>query len=154
MEDIIVEPGIGVGPIKLGMTREEVKAYEQEWPLKYVTFLIQYEENKVSFIEVPIDTYNFSGGFSCFVYGIDVVHTKATQLAEKIDKISNYTRDEGAKWGDRYAFPEIGLGFWRDVVLNEEDLETEEFKNLDPVIQEDSLRNQYFSTVFVMYPMV
>ncbi|ASJ56408.1 hypothetical protein BP422_24285 [Brevibacillus formosus] len=54
----------------------------------------------------------------------------------------------------QYAFPEIGLGFWRDVVLNEEDLETEEFKNLDPVIQEDSLRNQYFSTVFVMYPMV
>ncbi|GEC93829.1 hypothetical protein DES34_102314 [Brevibacillus brevis] len=50
MEDIIVEPGIGVGPIKLGLTREEVKAYEQEWPLKYVTFKIQYEENKVSFI--------------------------------------------------------------------------------------------------------
>lgn len=37
-----------------------------------------------------------------------------------------------------YQFPDLGLIFWRGNICNEEDLESEWFKELDPDIQEDN----------------
>ncbi|EJL31964.1 hypothetical protein [Brevibacillus sp. BC25] len=157
MDKIIIEPGVGIGNIKFGMSKEEVALCIQEYESKhnkeyFVTsyfesaFMVKYDSNeKVAFIQIPSSLKNV---FHCVFSDIDVFRTKVTDLVEKLDTISNYDRND-RELGGTYDFPELGLLFWRPNVLTEEDLEKEWFKELDPEIQEDEMRNLYFESVCI-----
>ncbi|MGG1660558.1 hypothetical protein [Brevibacillus sp. NRS-1366] len=157
MDDLMIEPGIGIGPIKLGMNKLQVEEYVQEYAQKYEianknpndfwsVFKIEFDQDeKVHFIEISSFV---NDDFRCFYRGIDIFNTKAERLVEQIDTISEYDR---SKWdlGFSYSFPKLGLFLWRPTVLKETDLQQEWFQEMDPDIQEDEMRNLYFRTVAI-----
>ncbi|ELK42695.1 hypothetical protein BAG01nite_20830 [Brevibacillus agri] len=157
MDKLTIEPGVGIGTIKLGMSKEEVAKCIKEYNQKYneehfvnnyfqAVFRVKYDSNgKVNWIEIPSSVQEV---FDCVFMDIDVFRTKAIDLVEEIDKITKYDRNY-IELGYAYHFPEIGLLFWRPIVLTEEDLEKEWFKELDPEIQQDEMRNLFFETVTV-----
>lgn len=109
-------------------------------------FKLEYDaQDNVNFIE--IDSIGASD-FRCYLNGLDVFYTKVDELVKNLDEISKYDRN---RWdlGFTYYFPESGLYLWRPVIRNEADLQQEWFKELDPDIQEDEMRNLYFRTVAV-----
>ncbi|MBG9943820.1 hypothetical protein ABE237_06565 [Brevibacillus formosus] len=157
MDKLTIEPGIGIGTIKFGMDKEEVEECIQEYKRKYNkdnlttnffknSIRVKYDSyEKVNFIEI---SSNLQDVFECVVINIDVFKTKVVDLVEKIDKISKYDRDD-RELGWTYDFPELGLLFWRPNVLTEEDLEKDWFKELDPEIKEDEMRNLFFESVCI-----
>lgn len=109
MGNLIIEPGKGIGLIKLGMNKDEVEKCIQKYTEKYQKeyhiqvyfkgfFMVEYDsEGKVDFIEIP---EVLKETFNCLLLGIDVFNTKAEDLVEKIDKISEYDRNQS----DGYTF--------------------------------------------------
>ncbi|UFJ40654.1 hypothetical protein LOK74_22020 [Brevibacillus humidisoli] len=161
MDTLLIEPGIGIGPIKLGMTEREVKDTLQAFSEKYLKidrhfsfyslFKTRYDsDGKVIFVELCCYAKEH---FNCLFRDIDVFNTKAEELVEMIDRISRYDRTH---WevGCTYIFPELGLTLWRPSEFKEEDMEAEWFKELRPDIQEDEMRNLYFQTVAVWSELI
>lgn len=155
MRKLIIEEGRSVGTLRLGMTKEElvqcVRTYQEKCvrPCDFFHTLFQYEydlEGKATHIHI---TNTLKEYYTCLFKDIDVFSTKASELVEILDKISPYTRDNDALLGFSYTFPELGLSFWRDHVLNDEDLDSESFKEMEPEIQEDEMRHLYFETATI-----
>jgi hypothetical protein len=160
MENILIEPGVGVGTIKLGMSREEVdlciQAYTNAHQKLYYdneyfhyAFKIEYDQNeRASFIEVAS---HVKEEFNCLVNGIDVFNTKAEELVKAFDKISPYERDH-ADLGWTYFYPKLGITLWRSRVFIEPDIDEEWFKEMSLENQKDELEFLYFETVSVSVP--
>ncbi|WII37632.1 hypothetical protein [Paenibacillus thiaminolyticus] len=93
MDKIIIEPGHGVGVLKLGMTKDNVNECIQTFIQQYndhenrhfESYVIpEYDENeKMIAVQVVHDLMN----------GIDVFNTKAEKLVKYMDKISPYLRN-------------------------------------------------------------
>ncbi len=150
MEEIIIHDGLSVGLFQFGMKIEEVEEYKKLYIEKYNSyedsFLFEYdEEGEVEYIQLVINDlkHNFKLEFK----GIDIFNTKANKIIEFFDTISPYIRDQSASNGFTYQFPKLGITFWRGNVCTEEELESEEFKELDPEIQDDNKKFLYFETV-------
>lgn len=159
MNKIIVEPRQGIGPIKLGMGKEEIKEYAEANSIRLCTprrssseesfgdYKVGYDsEDRVNFIE--LSSFKGNKDFTCMLMNFNVFETKAEELVEQIDKISPYDRND---WevGYSYTFHELGLAFWRPNVFTDEDMQQEWFKAHDKEEQESYLKDQYFSTVAV-----
>ncbi|WP_035294815.1 hypothetical protein [Brevibacillus thermoruber] len=157
MDVLLIEPGKGIGEIKLGMTKEEVNECIERYMSKYQkpnymknyfknSFKVKYDsEGKVNFIEIPSE---LKDDFQCLFMNIDIFNTKADELVRRIDEISPYDRSN-TELDTCFTFPTLGLKLWRPDVLKEEDLEKEWFKELKPSIQEDTMKNLYFSSVCI-----
>lgn len=64
MDNLVIEPGIGIGPIQLGMSKAQVEACAQEYAQKYrlvnespnyfwSVFKIEYDQDEnIQFIEI------------------------------------------------------------------------------------------------------
>lgn len=157
METLIIEAGHSIGDIKLGMSKEEVqqclRSYEAKCNKPPGSFTKYFREEydsagMLEFIEIASVSSRY---FNCLFRGIDVFKTRASTLVAMIDEISPYVRDADACRGFAYTFPKLGLTLWRGNVLNEADLEEEWFKQLDPEIQKDELRNLYFESVGIKH---
>jgi len=164
MDRLMIEPRKGIGHIQLGMTQAEVEErlqnYTDQYEIPYEKnpkcyhvegairscFKIEYDAaGKVTFIQIASELKNV---LQCVFLDFDVFRTKAEDLVAKIDKLSPYDRDHW-ELGFTYDFPSLGLSFWRPVILNENDLEAEWFKEMDPEIQKDEMKNLYFECVSV-----
>ena len=150
MEEIIISEGLSVGLFKFGMKIGEVEEYKKLYIEKYNcyedSFQFDYnDEGQVVYIQLGIE--GLKSNFECKFKGIDIFNTKAAKLVEYFDSITPYTRDPNASFGFDYLFPKLGLSFWRGNICTEEDLESEEFKELIPENQEDTKRFLYFETV-------
>lgn len=160
MDVLTIQPGIGIGNLKLGMTKDEVneciQAYKDKYQKRYHSknffknvLRVRYDANeKVNLIEIP---YELKEEFRCLLNDIDVFNTKADELVQRIDKISHYDRSN-TEMDTCFRFPELGLTLWRPDLFKEENLEEEWFKELQPDIQEDYKKNLYFSSVAVEPP--
>jgi len=164
MDRLIIEPGTGIGQIRLGMTKTEVEEWLRSYTDRYeITreqnpqryhlegtirscFQCEFdEEGKVSVIQI---SSGLKDVLHCEFMGIDVFRMKAEELVAQIDQLSPYDREHG-ELGYTYEFPALGLTFWRPVILNEADLAAEWFQEMDPAIQEDEMKNLYFECVSV-----
>ncbi|MCM3785014.1 hypothetical protein M3231_18750 [Neobacillus mesonae] len=160
-KDILkIEPGVGIGKIKLGMTKEELAVYEEEYLKEYPEkpwrdigfehlFRIDYDVNhRISFIEII--NYDMEHmNFDCLYEDINLFSTKAKDLVLTINEISPYKPDE-YDMGYSYHFPEIGLVLWRGSVFHEEQIHEAWFQEMPMESQEQELRYLYFETVSVM----
>lgn len=156
MDDIIIESG-AIGMIRLGMSRDDVEACIQVYARKYhkeyhirnyfkSAFKIEYDTNEtVDFIEI---SSSLKEEFNCLFYNIDVFNTKADDLVNLIDRISAYDRNH-SELGYTYFFPDLGLSLWRPIVLKEENLEEDWFKEMSPENQVDEMRHLYFEAVSI-----
>ncbi len=151
MELLKVEQGKGIGPIKLGMNREEVyKILGQprssngscEWVGNYH---IDYEDNKVTLIEIP---NSFMETHFVLFNGADVFRTEAKLLVKYISEYGRYDESD-SELGYSYTFPSLGIGFWRPSIFEYEMLNNPEFKEMDKEIQLDEMKYLYFETVCV-----
>lgn len=137
-----LEPHIGAGDLKLGMTREETRAilgkpaYSSEKSvMDYGDFSIPipakdgYFKNELQITfddNGKVDFIEFSGKDSEFVEvylkDIEVFKTPAQQL---LQKISDTTRSEFDKEHDEipysYVFPSIDLAVWRQVIPGQDE---------------------------------
>ncbi|MCM3472222.1 hypothetical protein [Brevibacillus borstelensis] len=156
VDNLIIEPG-AIGTIKLGMSKDEVEACIQEYARKYQkeyhvrnyfknVFRVEYDVNeRVDFIEIPS---SLKDEFNCLFYDIDVFNTKADDLVNHIDRISEYDRNH-RELGYTYFFPELGLSLWRPIIFKEEYMEEDWFKEMSPENQEDEMKHLYFEAVSI-----
>ncbi|WP_066498176.1 hypothetical protein [Abyssisolibacter fermentans] len=149
MEILEIVQGERIGPIKLGMTREEVykilgkpkKLQEScEWVSDYH---IGYDDNKVNFIEIP---NSFMDTHFVLFNGVDVFRTEANLLVKFVSEYGSYIDED---MGYSYSFPTLGLGFWRPNVFEYEMVNDSEFKEMDEEIQLDEIKYLYFEAVCI-----
>ncbi|WP_193748020.1 MULTISPECIES: hypothetical protein [Bacillales] len=159
MNKIIVEPKQGIGSIKLGMSRDDIRKYAEVNNIQLRTrcrassvesfgdFKVEFDSgDRVIFIE--LSSYKGDKDITCLLFDINVFETKAEELAEQIDIISPYDRDDW-ELGYMYTFHDLGLAFWRPNVFTDEDMQQEWFLAHDAEEQETYLRDRYFRTVAV-----
>ncbi|MGW8957865.1 hypothetical protein [Paenibacillus sp. NPDC055715] len=89
-----IEPNIGIGTIKLGMSKTEVEDCLQAYTNKFCNslhdgdyfqyaFKVEYDPNgRVNFIEAAS---HIKDDFHCMLNGIDVFNTKAEELIKVVD---------------------------------------------------------------------
>ena len=122
-----VVPHVGVGPVYLGMTRDEVR---RVMPGPYEAFRkvpdAQHETD--AFLssgfqvfyggELPVAEYielSRESGFRAVYRGIDVFATPADEVVAHVCRDAAF---DSADWelGYSYIFPDLDLGLWRPVL--------------------------------------
>ncbi|MDN4600737.1 hypothetical protein P5G61_05830 [Paenibacillus sp. F6_3S_P_1C] len=158
MDELIIEPGIGIGKLKLGMNKSEVDEVIQYYVNEYEkgtsyfnffenAFKVEYDSSgKVKFIEIVSEFKNF---FNCTCHNLDVFNTKANELVQNLNRISEYEEETNGE--TQYIFTNIGLSLWRSSVFTEETMQEDWFKEMCTENQEEEMRYFYFQTVAV-YP--
>lgn len=160
MDEIIISPFVGIGKIKLGMTKQEVIDCLEDYKREFIhknfdkeyfeyAFRIHYNSmNLVNFIEVPC---HVKDNFNCSFKGINVFETKAEDLLELLttDNSSLEYDQNKAETGSTYHFPELSLTFWRTSKFDEKDMQQNWFKNLSKADQLEEMRLLYFESVSI-----
>ncbi|WCF07550.1 hypothetical protein NDS46_25105 [Paenibacillus thiaminolyticus] len=158
MDTIEIEPGQGIGTIKLGMSRDEVEECIRQYASRYECrddisfdfssyFMPEYDSNdRLIALQMINDVKEHA---HCLCHGIHVFRTKADDLVEALDRMSPYSRTWDASAGFCYLFADIGLTLYRSRVFTEKDLEEEWFLAQSLDAQEDDKRFFYFETVSV-----
>lgn len=151
MEILKIEQGEGIGPIKLGMNREEVynilrHPKNPNEPCEWVgDYHIGYEDDRVNFIEIP---NSFMDTHFVLFNGVDVFRTEAKLLVKYISDYGKYDESD-FELGYNYSFPSLGIGLWRPSIFEYEMLNDPEFREMDEEIQLDEMKYLYFESVCV-----
>jgi hypothetical protein len=119
-----IVPSVGIGPVRLGSSREEVRAAmgtdpyicrrfnadEHHWHQS--SFQVHYDERSqtVEFIEVAQ-----SDEFVALYKGVDVHRTKADELVAHVSADAAYDPDNW-ELGYSYVFRALELSLWRPIV--------------------------------------
>ncbi|MDO3410936.1 ASCH domain-containing protein [Saccharibacillus sp. CPCC 101409] len=155
-DKLIIEPGIGIGKLKLGMTRSEADEAVRHYVTQYKkdtndsgffenTFKLEYDRSgKVKFIEIVSEFKEF---FDCTCYNVDVFNTKANELVQILSRISKPEADHEDE--TQYIFADIGLSLWRPSVFTEETMQEDWFQEMYAENQEQEMRYFYFQTAAV-----
>jgi hypothetical protein len=139
-----VNPLIGVGGVKLGMSRADVRSIMKAYPRTFrKTSTSKHETDAwhnsglqvfyggevptVEYIELSRDS-----GIVALYRGIDVFNTEASRLIKKISEDDTYDASDPER-GYSYLFPKLEMSLWRPI--KPKSLEDEEGK--------------YFSTIGV-----
>jgi hypothetical protein len=127
-----IKPLVGIGPVRLGMSCEEVRLVMGVEPNVFQKsqnsqqtadafhnngFQVFYtgEQPTVEYIELSRDC-----DFSVFIDGIDVFSMPANELIMNITQKSNFDQND-PELGYSYVFPEWELALWRPVVPENDD---------------------------------
>ncbi|WP_347488541.1 hypothetical protein ABDB91_15195 [Desulfoscipio sp. XC116] len=160
MGRLIIEPHIGIGKVKLGMSRkavheimgmnfESLKRDNILIDLYYEScFQVNYnKEGVVNFIEIADGIID---NFKVVFKDIEIFKTKANDLVSYFEKISKYNKDDpDAVLGFMYIFEDIGVSLWRPNVFKEEILHEPWFQQLEQEDKEYELKFQYFESVSI-----
>lgn len=132
-----LEPHMGAGKIKLGMTRNEIRTILGKPEYSSEKSVMEYEEfsivvpAKVGYfkneVQITFDDNNkadfieFSGKDSeliqVYLNEINIFKTPAQQLLQEITNLTNAEFDkEHDEIPYSYVFPSIDLGLWRQVI--------------------------------------
>lgn len=149
MYNVDVKCGEYVGPIKLGMTRKEVKELSHTIPY-LISLDIGYDESD-RIVEIQIIN-DRSINPVLVDYGYEVFQTKVEELIPMLEQISPFARDKYYSEGLNWDFPLLGLRVWRSNEVYSKDLDTEEFRNQDPDEQEYMSSFLYCETIVIFTP--
>ena len=122
MMNFEIIPKVGIGPIKLGMSRIEVEGifgqpeHESNERIGYYSgFMIDFDENhKVEFIELAK-----SNNFSATLNGVNLHEVSAIDAVNYVSKIDNFDKTEPEQ-GYSYIFKGIQLSLWRGTMPENE----------------------------------
>jgi hypothetical protein len=126
MEHFVIEPNIGVGPIKLGMHKSEVESifgkpeHENDNRASFLSgFMVDYNElNNVEFIELAS-----SNKFNATYEGKNLHKIPANEAVEFVGKFDAYDSND-PELGYSYIFKTLQLSLWRGTLpenSNDED---------------------------------
>jgi hypothetical protein len=122
MQTLEIQPKIGVGPIRFGMARAEVRHHlgspdgdedsEREWYLDDLA--IDFDTSgSVAFIEIAE-----SENFRATLNGVCLHELDADDAVSHVEKTAAYDPD-APEPGYTYIFPSLELSLWRPVVPDE-----------------------------------
>ena len=173
MKQIEVIPHEGIGPLKLGMSPEEiVRTLEQlhtEWScreqlvitkdteadgcytLRYLDdasfFMVSYKDDKA--VEISMNSLLREQAVIT-IYNMDVFKTPAEELVNDLKKLSSCTCDwEDEQLGTDYAFPEIGIRLWREEPFHPKLLSDKEYMEQMKMVIDEMYRYLYFEIIGV-----
>lgn len=122
MKTFEIKPKIGVGPIRIGMTRAEVREHlgqpeadddKREWYLEDMA--INFDPSgKVTFIELAeSENYKATLNGKC-LHDLD-----ADEAVSHVQKIAPYDEND-PEFGYTYLFPDLQISLWRPVIPDSE----------------------------------
>jgi len=117
-----IEPGIGVGPVKLGMSKDAVHAAlgipksSRDGREGFLDgFFVDFDDaGFVEFIELAK-----SGDFTALFEGVslhDLAADEAVQFVSRFDQFSNNNREHGYS----FIFPKLQMSLWRGTIPEED----------------------------------
>lgn len=127
-----IEPGRGIGPVRFGMSKEEVSkfftyvyrpffktadALHRSDQIEVVGLIVHYDASgTVDYIEaIPRPKYS---SVRLFLFGEDVTDASVARVSTIVESHSpTKTREPNG-----YVFPDIGLNTYNDVLESEDDL--------------------------------
>ena len=148
METYEVHPRAGLGPFRLGMTREEAEKLRARLGLPEPpdSFYLEYEEGRLSRIGL-----NAAENVRILYRGLDLIHTHAEDVIAALSKESGFVCDcADHDLADTYDFPALGLELWREEPYHPKLLEEPGFQRMlarDPFT--DYQLGWYFLQVWV-----
>ena len=148
METYEVHPRAGLGPFRLGMTREEAEKLRARLglPKPPDSFYLEYEEGRLSRIGL-----NAAEDIRILYRGLDLIHIHAEDVIAALSKESGFVCDcADHDLADTYGFPALGLELWREEPYHPKLLKEPGFQRmlaLDPLT--DHQRGWYFLQVWV-----
>ncbi|MEK5445906.1 sedoheptulokinase [Paenibacillus sp. FSL R7-0331] len=143
---IMLQPGVSIGPLFLGMTQSELERAGADFP---VYFRAEYDHaGFAAFIEIANP---WEHGY-CIYASEDLFRTPAAELTARLDLTIPYERSHTDN-NTLYTVPELGFTLWRSGTLTEADLLTEEYLALPADIYEDEKRYLFFESLAV-FPAV
>ena len=122
--DFQVVPHVGIGPVRLGMTRDEVRAVMPGQPYTFRKVPDAKHETDgyhecgfQVFYFGPIPTVEYielcrDSGFRAFYRGVDVFETAADVMVSHVCRDADYDPDD-PELGCCYVFPNLELSLWR-----------------------------------------
>lgn len=118
MQIFEITPHVGIGKIKLGMSREDVFTlfgkpnFDREDRIGYLDgFMINFDKhNTVEFIELAK-----SAEYCALFNGIDLHNIKANDAVEFVNKFDVFDKDD-PEIGYSYIFKKLQLSLWRGVL--------------------------------------
>lgn len=178
MEEIIVEPHIGIGQLKLGMAPDELEKtllqMKKQWSNssneamqmercaetddpnlitgRYMDndsfFLVQYRNGKATEIGIQRDLSKVA---SIKLFGMDMFNTAAECIIDSLMKKDNVICNEkDLQLGTEYIFPKIGVRLWRERAFHPKLLKDPLYMEEMQAVLEDEYQYQYFQMVTVM----
>jgi hypothetical protein len=137
-----VVPHVGIGPVRLGMSRDEVRRIMPgpadsflKGPYAKIetdgflecAFQVYYHTNTATVEYVMLARH---GGFVAVYRGMNVFDTKAEYLVAHISRNAQYDRTD-PELGYSYIFPELDLSLWRPTMPESpDDTEGREFMTI------------------------
>ena len=118
MKKFDIKPGIGVGPVNLGMNRNEVLSvmgpaeFSNEESDAFLSgFRVDYDtNNKVKFIELAE-----SNKYEALFNGRCLHHMPADEVVEYLSTLDSYNKDD-PELGHSYTFRKLNMSIWRSTV--------------------------------------
>ncbi|MFC4102474.1 hypothetical protein [Paenibacillus xanthanilyticus] len=169
MDAIIITPHVGIGPFRLGMSREAVEQVFLDlvdWRFddgttadpSYIEMLFirehfEYDTNgRVKFIQLNNPNYLSQFRIPCLFQGVDVFATKAEELIHTLRKEHSMIGDIDPKTGFTFAIKELELCFWREGIMNDDIMKDPGFLEMSEENRELEKRYFYFTTVSIGAP--
>ncbi|MGF7035360.1 hypothetical protein J2T17_006368 [Paenibacillus mucilaginosus] len=169
MDVMIITPHVGIGPFRLGMSREEIEQVFldlDDWRIddgiaanpSYIEKLFmrehfEYDTNgQVEFIQLINPHYSGHFSIPCLFQGLDVFRTKAEDLIHTLRKKHPMIGDFDPKTADTFAIQELELCFWREGIMNDDIMKDPGFLEMSEENQELEKRYFYFTTVSIGAP--
>ncbi|WP_186323371.1 hypothetical protein [Paenibacillus xylanexedens] len=169
MNEITITPLVGIGPFRLGMSREEVEQKFQEldhWraddgiPMNpsYIEMLFirehfEYDaDGRVKFIQLINPQYSGEFHVPCLFQGVDVFKAKAEALIYSLREDYPTVGDHDPKTGFSFAIRALELSFWREGIMNDDILRDPEFLEMSEENQELEKRYFHFTTISIGAP--
>jgi len=158
MDNLIIISQVGIGKIKLGMSRDEVHKL-MGTDLSRIKngnivcdtyfdscFRIEYDNNIVNFIEIVNSITKY---YHVVFEEVDIFNTTAKNLVSYAQQFSKYLDTPSAQAGFMYIFEDIGMSLYRSNVFKEETMNEPWFLQMNKEQKEDELRWQYFESVSI-----
>lgn len=177
MKEIIIEPHIGIGQLKLGMTSDELEnallQMKKQWSNssdeamqmeccaetddpnlitgRYMDndsfFLVQYRNRKATEIGIQRELSKVA---SIKLFGMDMFNTAAECIIDSLMKRTTlFATKRTCNW-ERNIFSEIGVRLWRERAFHPKLLKDPLYMEEMQAVLEDEYQYQYFQMVTVM----
>lgn len=174
MRNLVVNPHVGLGSLKLGMSsdqilesiksvifdlnttcNEDIQISEDKeddgYTLRYITgsffFMVRYLNDKA--IEISVDR-ELSRSVNIVLYDLDVFNTPVEDIVNYLKRFGICIHDaEDEQLSTNYEFNDIGIRLWREEPFHEKLLSNKEYMEKMSMIIEEMYRYLYFDILTV-----
>lgn len=174
MKSLSVIPHVGIGPLRLGMSPEQIlvaiNQIRSEWSLpdnreiqiskdmeddtfslRYligsIFFMVRYRDDKA--VEVAVD-HELREYAIIMLYDMDVFRTLAEELVTSLKQYSSCSYDmEDEQLSTNYEFNDIGIRLWREESFHPKLLSDESYMKEMELVIDEMYRYLYFEIIAV-----